>query len=206
MLTLHLAWAWLAAINATLPYVTLTLAAYGLIYAWRKLHPASWLWLESRLPWAAELDAGETLAKNIALSLPSVVIGAALAALASGGALLPAVLGAVAGAFAPLLHHTRKALPFDPYRGAVAEPKLPKPPRLPLLALLTLLSIGCGAFAGESRVPCDSKDVAGLADLATHGAECRKRVKACGADADCRNAVIAECDAWGDTRCAEGSK
>jgi hypothetical protein len=223
MLTIHLAWAWLAAINATLPYSVLTVAAYGLIYAWRKLSPASWLWLESRLPWAAELDAGEVLAKNIALSLPSIVIGAALAALTSGGGVLPAVLGAVAGAFAPLLHHVRKALPFDPYRGAVADPvRLPKSPRVPLFPLLCLaLFFSCSP--GATRVPCDASDHQAQLELTAHGLECRARVQACrelldpyagGAGgeggavgespAECRARVIAECDAWGDKRCAEG--
>lgn len=121
MITIHLAWAWLAAINATLPYLLVTACAFALIYTWRRAHPRSWLWVESRLPFAAELDAAEELAHNIALSLPSVVIGAALAALATGCGVLPAVLGAVAGAGAPLLHHIRKALPFDPYRGALGK-------------------------------------------------------------------------------------
>jgi hypothetical protein len=121
MLTIHFAWAWLAAFNATLPYLFVTACAFALIYAWRKYHPRSWLWVETRLPFAAELDAAEELAHNIALSLPSVVIGAALAALATGGGVLPAVLGAVAGAGAPLLHHLRKVLPFDPYRGAIGK-------------------------------------------------------------------------------------
>jgi hypothetical protein len=121
MLTIHFVWAWLAAYSATLPYLLVTACVFALVYAWRKLHPRSWLWLKSRLPYATEFDAAEALAHNIALSLPSVVIGAALAALATGGGVLPAVLGAVAGAGAPLLHHIRKALPFDPYRGALGK-------------------------------------------------------------------------------------
>lgn len=121
MLTIHFVWAALAAYNATLPYLLVTACAFALVYAWRRYHPKSWLWVESWLPFAERLDAVEALAHHIALSLPSVVIGAALAALATGGAVLPAVLGAVAGAGAPLLHHLRKALPFDPYRGALGK-------------------------------------------------------------------------------------
>jgi hypothetical protein len=121
MFTIHFVWAWLATFHATLPYLFLTACAFALIYAWRRYHPRSWLWLESRLPYALELSKAEELAHNIALSLPSVVITAALAALMTGGAVLPTVLGAVAGAGAPLLHHVRKALPFDPYKGALGK-------------------------------------------------------------------------------------
>lgn len=205
MLTIHLVWAWLAAINATLPYVSLTAIAYALVYAWRKVHPRSWLWLESRLPFAAELDAGEELAHNIALSLPSVVIGGALAALTTGGSVLPTVLGAVAGAFAPLLHHTRKFLPFDPYQGKVAPVK-PKTPLLPLL-MVCLSLVGCPSSAGGThpQVPCDAGDTLDQVALAAHAAECRRLVQGCGTDRDCRNAAIEECDRWGDRRCAEGA-
>lgn len=121
MLSIHFVWAWLAAFNATLPYLCLTACAFALVYAWRRYHPRSWLWVESRLPFALELSKAEELAHNIALSLPTVVLTSALAALATGGAVLPTVLGAVAGAGAPLLHHIRKALPFDPYRGALGK-------------------------------------------------------------------------------------
>ncbi len=121
MISIHFVWMWLAAYSATLPYLLVTACAFGLVYAWRRLHPTSWLWLETRLPYSLELSKAEEIAHNIALSLPSVVIGAALAALASGGAVLPAVLGAVAGAGASLLHHLRKALPFDPYQGRLGK-------------------------------------------------------------------------------------
>lgn len=228
MLEMHLAWAWLAAINATLPYSVVTCAVFAIIYGWRKLSPKSWLWLESRLPGALALGQGEELAHNIMLSLPSVVIGAALAALTSGGSLVPAVLGAVAGACAPLLHHVRKALPFDPYRGAVADPTvIPKSPQLPLFPLLCLcLALAGCPSRGAEHVPCDASDHAAQLELTAHGLECRERVQACndlldpypggagaggaggaaGGDsrAACRARVIAECDAWGDKRCAEG--
>jgi hypothetical protein len=209
MITIHFVWAWLSAINATLPYLILTLAAYAAVYAWRKYSPRSWLWFESRVPFAAEFDAGEELAHNIALSLPSVIMAGALAALTSGGALVPTILGAVAGAFAPLLHHVRKVLPFDPYRGAVADsttlPKPPRPPVLPILLLvLSLTKLGCSAAA--PRVPCDASDHQAQLELAAHAVECRTRVQACKGEPACREAVIAECDAWGDKRCAEGAK
>lgn len=204
MITLHFVWMWLAAFHATLPYALLTFLVYGLIYAWRKLHPKSWLWLESRLPFAAELDAGQELAHNIALSLPSVAIAGALAALSSGGSVLAGVLGALAGAAAPLLHHTRKALPFDPYKGRVAPVK-PRTPLLPLL-MVCLGLLGCSSAAGgtHAKVPCDAGDHADQVALAARAAECRRLVQGCGADRDCRAAAIEECDRWGDELCREG--
>lgn len=144
------AWAWLSAAHVLLPYLVLTLAAYAFVYLWRKGHPRSWLYFESRLPFAAELSKGEELAHNLLQSLPSVVIAAVLGALASGGDIAATVLGAVAGAGAPLLHHTRKALPFDPYRGNVA----PVARRAPLLPLLCFALFGCSSAGGASRPAC----------------------------------------------------
>lgn len=225
--SIHLAWLWLAAQSALLPYILVTLSAYGSFYAWRKLAPKSWLWVEARVPFALELNSGEELAKNILLGLPSVLAGAFFGALSSGLDPKVTVLSAVAGAFAPLLHHTRKALPFDPYRGAVADvqPDIPKSPQLPLFPVLCLCLalVGCST-RGASSVPCDASDHAAQLALTAHGLECRARVKAC-SDPDpyglggsggsagsaggesrdaCRERVIAECDAWGETRCAEG--
>lgn len=201
---IHFAWTWLATANALAPYSVVTLAAFGLIYAWRKLSPKSWLWLESRLPFAAAIDDAENMAKNVVLSLPSLVIGAALASLAGGVTFPVALFGALAGACAPLLHHVRKALPFDPYRGALGDdsPKNPHVPPLP--ALLCFLLLGCSS--GPSRVPCDASDYQAGFDLAVHAADCRTRAKACGENEDCKQAVYDDCDAWGEKRCAEGAK
>jgi hypothetical protein len=207
----HFVWTWLATANALAPYSVVTLAAFGLIYAWRKLSPKSWLWIESRLPFAAELDAGETLAKNLVLSLPSLAIGAALAALGGGVSFPVALLGALAGAAAPLLHHVRKALPFDPYRGAVADvlpadasDKLPKPPRLPnfLPILIAGIFAGCGAVSGESLLPCDAHDRAAQVDLAANAARSKLEREACKDDQACIDAAIAKADKYVDERCA----
>jgi hypothetical protein len=165
--------------------------------------------MSSRLPFAAELDEAEELAHNIVLSLPSVVVSAVAAALLSGGGLPAAVVGAVVGACLPLLHHIRKALPFDPYRGAVGEVK--KAPRAPLLPMLLLCFglFGCGALAqsqSKRLVPCDSHDHAAQLKLAAKGAECRERVLACNKTEDpaaCKAPVIAECDAYDVELCEE---
>jgi hypothetical protein len=75
--------------------------------------------------------------------------------------------------------------------------------RLVLLALL----LGCAPGAGgtHAKVPCDAGDLADQAALAAHAVGCRARVQECGADQDCRNAAIADCDQWGDKLCAEGA-
>jgi hypothetical protein len=214
MFSIHFVWAWLAAWNVALPYAVLALAVFQLIHYWRKWHPRSWLWMSSRLPFAAELDEAEELAHNIVLSLPSVLVSAVAAALLSGGGLPAAIVGAVVGACLPLLHHIRKALPFDPYRGAVGEVKKAKPnnPLVPILLLCMGLSAGssaCGLLAesqAKSVVPCDSHDHEAQAKLLAKGADCRARVIACNKTEDpkaCKSAVIEECDAFDVELCKE---
>lgn len=162
---LKLAWAWLAAQNAVLPYLAVTLVVYALIYIWRKVSPRSWLWIEARLPWFEEFTKGEELAQNIAMALPSLLLGAVVTAVttytgssekgAFAAYVLTTVLGAFAGAFAPLLHHVRKALPFDPYRGALGKVKPPVLPVLYLFGLAVMASVqpsivGCSPAARQA--------------------------------------------------------
>lgn len=63
---------------------------------------------------------------------------------------------------------------------------------LALCCVLAGLATGCA-----SAPPCTPGDVV----MPAHLAECRLRMHACGADTDCRNAVLAECEAWGEARC-----
>lgn len=206
---INFAWTWLATANAVSPYALLTFIAYGAIYSWRKLHPRSWLWLESRLPWAAEFSKGEEIAKNIALSLPSILITGLLAALATGANPVATAIGLLAGAASPLLHHVRKALPFDPYRGAVAEVKPKSFRTTPLTLLCLVLSLtGCASLFESQGMPCDAHDHAAQADLAANAARSKFERKACGADEECIQTVLEARDKYVDTRCAlpkEGS-
>jgi hypothetical protein len=215
MLSIHFVWAWLAAWHAVLPYAVLGLAIFEVVHFWRKWHPRSWLWLESRLPFAEELNAAEELAHNIVIGLPIALVTAAAAALLSGGGVGAAVAGAVVGAALPLLHHIRKALPFDPYRGALGAVRKPAP-RSPLLPILLLLcaslgvsSSACGLLAesqAKSVVPCDSRDHEAQAKLLAKGADCRARVLACNKAEDpaaCKTPIIKECDAFDVELCEE---
>lgn len=60
-------------------------------------------------------------------ALPSLLAGALFSAWQSGGSFEEAWKGAAITALAPVLHHFRRALPFDPYQG-----ELGKPPRTPV--------------------------------------------------------------------------
>lgn len=119
---IKLAWAWLAAGNETLPYLVVTLFFYLLCYAVRKLAPGVWLAIASVFPYADALSKGEDVIRQVFLALPQVVAAALLTGLATND-VKGALLGAIAGAGAPILHHVRAALPFDPYKGKLGNLK-----------------------------------------------------------------------------------
>ncbi|HKY40759.1 MAG TPA: hypothetical protein VJN18_32715 [Polyangiaceae bacterium] len=108
--SIKLAWAWLGAQNAALPYLLTTLSCLLGVDLWKHTHPKSWHWVASLTPWAEEVTKAQELAHNFLLALPTTLGAALFTWLASGGAFWPTVLGAVAGAGAPLSHHIRKAL------------------------------------------------------------------------------------------------
>lgn len=108
--TIKSGWAWLAAQHATLPYLLTTLSCLLGIDLWKKVHPRSWHWAASLTPFAEEITKAQEIAHNFLLALPQVAGAAFFTWLASGGELVPTLLGAVAGAGAPLLHHGRKLL------------------------------------------------------------------------------------------------
>jgi hypothetical protein len=104
----------LAAVHPAAPWVTITLSLFVVQWLVRRYLPSLWAVCFGWLP--ADFDKRVTRAIK---ALPSVAIGAALPALASGGDVRAAVLGALFGALAPVTHHTLKALPRVPYRGAL---------------------------------------------------------------------------------------
>lgn len=65
-----------------------------------------------------------------------------------------------------------------------------------LAAVVSLCVLVLVACVGQAA-PCTPGDLV----MATHAAECRARVASCGADADCRNVIYDDCDAWGEARC-----
>lgn len=114
---IRLAWTWLGAENAALPYVLLTLLALFAMDLWKAASPKSWTWFVSRTPWAREITQAQELAHNILLALPSVIVAGLASAIMSGGDVTSTILGLIAGAFAPLMHHVRKALKKPPSGG-----------------------------------------------------------------------------------------
>lgn len=108
----------LAAVHPSAPWVTITLSLFLVQWLVRRYRPSLWEMCFGWLP--ADFDA--RIARAIQ-ALPSVAIGAALPALASGGDVRAAVLGSIFGALAPVVHHTLKALPQVPYRGALGASK-----------------------------------------------------------------------------------
>jgi hypothetical protein len=108
--SIKLAWAWLGAQNAALPYLLTTLSCLLGIDLWKHIHPKSWHWAASLTPWAEEVTKAQEIAHNFLLALPQVLGAALFTWLASGGEFWPTLFGAVAGAGAPLSHHVRKAI------------------------------------------------------------------------------------------------
>jgi hypothetical protein len=99
------------------PWVTITLGLFITQWLVRRYRPSLWEACFEWLPAAFE----ENVAR-VVQALPSIVIGAALPALASGGDVRAAVTGAIFGALAPVAHHTLKAIP-GPYQGALGASK-----------------------------------------------------------------------------------
>lgn len=108
--SIKFAWTWLGAQNAALPYLLTTLTCLFGIDLWKHIHPKSWHRAASLTPFAEEITKAQELAHNFLLALPTTLGAGFFTWLASGGDLVAALLGAVAGAGAPLTHHVRKLL------------------------------------------------------------------------------------------------
>jgi hypothetical protein len=115
----------LAQVNPDFPWICLTTVIWLAQYLTRRFAPKVWLvafsWMPTDLP---------EMAKRIAQGLPSVLVGAAIPAIASGGDTKQALLGALFGAFAPLWHHILKAMPGS-YQGVLTPSVAPSPPADP---------------------------------------------------------------------------
>jgi hypothetical protein len=119
---MKLAWAWLAAGHWSIPYLLVTLAFYLGCYSVRKFAPSFWIAIASVFPYADALSKGEDVIRQVLLALPQVLAAAVLAGLATND-MKGAIFGAIAGAGAPILHHVRDILPFDPYKGRLGTVK-----------------------------------------------------------------------------------
>ena len=105
----------LAQLHPDAPWVVLTAAIWLAQYTCRRWAPKVWTLAFSWVP-----DDLGAMARATVMGLPSVVVGAALPALASGGDWKAAALGAVFGAAAPVWHHLLRAAP-GAYQGALAK-------------------------------------------------------------------------------------
>jgi len=110
---------YLAAVYPDLPWLVLFASIWGVQWLLRRYAPAVWQLVFSWIP-----DDTNALLANAIQALPSVVIGAAIPALASHGDVKQAALGAVCGLFAPIWHHVLKAAPGS-YTGALGAAKSP---------------------------------------------------------------------------------
>lgn len=103
----------LEAVHWMAPWVVLALGTFGFVYAIRRWLPGLWEPL-SRWP------APSSPVSHALQALPSAIIGATWASGTTDQSVEMAVYGAVAGLFAPLIHHALRALPVS-YQGALRE-------------------------------------------------------------------------------------
>jgi hypothetical protein len=109
----------LALIHPDAPWVGLTLGIWLVQWALRRWAPGVWSVLFSWVP----ADMGK-MSRSVAMGLPSVIVGAALPAMAAGVDWRAAAIGAGMGAIAPLWHHLLRAAP-GPYQGALRRAGAP---------------------------------------------------------------------------------
>ncbi len=114
---LHMFRDFLASVHPQAPGLALMLSVWGIMWAVRKWRPTLWAAIAK---WGPE---GSTLQHAIQ-ALPSVVVGAAMAAMSSGGDMVQAAHDAVFAFGAPFLHHLLKNAP-GPYRGSTKVPDGP---------------------------------------------------------------------------------
>ena len=105
----------LESINPLAPWIVLASLVWFAIYLLRKYTPEIWLMLERMGP-------QNKPASQIIQAIPSLIMGAAAASMASNGDVKTAVMGAVVASIAPVWHHTLKASVL-PYKGEVSDVK-----------------------------------------------------------------------------------
>ena len=114
MTALHDAKAWLDAIHPSAFLLVVATALWIGQWGVRKFAPGVWERM-ANLPFGAELSKLDVLMRKLWQTIPSIVGGVVAMYAATGEGNLPTLLlGAVAGAFAPLIHEAAKAAP-GPY-------------------------------------------------------------------------------------------
>jgi len=117
---LHSFTSWLASIDPAAPAAALLAFVFTAIYSVRRWWPSGWLWIESKVPFADSFDTGwfASLIWKTVQALPGMLLGAATAALSSGGSIKASLLGVLAGLGASLAHEL-----MAHYKGAVGQPR-----------------------------------------------------------------------------------
>jgi hypothetical protein len=139
-------------VSDILPWLGLTVAIWFTTYLIRKYAPQAWRFsamLAIREWLILDVIPAESLKRFYPVvefvwgtwqALPAVLAGAITEALQTGQPVAAAWKGALAGAFAPLLHHVLKALPV-PYQGAVGATRKTPPPSAGPVAALALFAL-----------------------------------------------------------------
>lgn len=138
-------------IGPSAPWVLLTALVFGAVRVSRRYLPRLWTWFDDVTP---DGLLGKTLQ-----GLPSVLVGALSTVALTGGDVASLWKGAIAGAFAPLLHELAKN-----YEGAVGPKKPPGGAGTVSIVLLALLVSACTPAEIQSAVAV-AKDVSEIARL-----------------------------------------
>lgn len=124
---------WLADIHPWLPAVLLILAVWAPQWLVRKYRPKWWEyvatfgWRVVPAQFAPLIAPHVKAALKVWQALPSLLAGAMIGAVTTGGDPWGAVWGALIAALAPLKHEALKALPWLSYRGGSAPAASPAP-------------------------------------------------------------------------------
>lgn len=106
---------YLATLHPGAPWLALTVATFAAAYGIRRWLPRVWIRAFSWVP----LDA-PGLVRDALQAFAVAAPATALAALASGGSVVEALLGLAAGIAAPVAHHVLRAAPVQ-YQGAIRK-------------------------------------------------------------------------------------
>lgn len=116
----------------------IAIVVFGIVYLARKFFGKQWEAVARLIPALNfDLTPGMVILSKAFQALPATIVAASIGAVASGGALTPTLLAALAGPLAAIGHELLKAYPGFPYQGAtdnMLSPvtiKLPPDPKLP---------------------------------------------------------------------------
>ena len=205
---LNPAYAWLAALDPSLPRALFVALVFGTVLLWRKVSPGSWLKFSSLIPVSDEDTSWlqDTLRK-LWQAVPAAVLGAVYGALGTGGDIGATVKLALLGLAAPVIHEVAWR-----YKGNLGKPK---PTAESIVAGTPLLALVCAGLLGMSQHscnrdarPCSAEDLAS-GPLAAHNARCAADRQArfpdmpdetCDATPECAE-LVAACDRFAEERC-----